>query len=129
MTISNIFNLVQSANPHQYPNSDLLSWMTTCEKDIDEYMRHVYTEFDADEEAMAESDFDDLSVTDETLIEEPQIYVEWLCHKIDFYNGEYERANNHLALYQGYLNNWKERYFRGHKNEVSNMPDYITGIL
>ena len=87
MLISDLFNRLQEANPHQFEDDMLLMWLGEAETDINEYLVSNYGE-QAD-------DFEDLTLADDTQLEEPSIYIEWLSHKIDFANGEYERANNH----------------------------------
>ena len=129
MVVSELFKLLQKANPHQFTDDMLLMWLKEAEKDIDEYLRHNYKEADEYEEAYAEFDFDTLGLNDSLLIDEPHIYIEWLSHKIDFANGEYERANNHAAMYNAFLTGWKERFFRGHTKEVKHAPNYIRGLV
>lgn len=125
MTISDLFTKLSAIYPHQFEDSILLIWVGELERDIADYLNTTYVNSDADNYYEP-----DLATTSELLLDnEVSLYIEYLAYKIDLANGEYDRANNHAALFNMYFENWKERYYRINKDTAKKMPEYIRGLI
>ena len=108
MTIQDIKSRLAEVHPHQYSDPMIIAWVNDVERDISMYLRMfegIITE---------ESEKHD-ALTDEVMLEEPDIYVEYLISRICLANEEYDRYNNHAAIYETRCNEWKDRYLRAHE--------------
>ena len=108
MTIQDIKNRLNEVHPHQYSDTMIIAWVNDVERDISMFFREfegIITE---------ESEKHD-ALTDEVMLEEPDIYVEYLISRICLANEEYERYNNHAAIFQARYSEWKDRYIRAHQ--------------
>lgn len=108
MTIQAIIDRVAEEFPHSYGTKALLAWTNDLERDIAEVLRHY---IDGDE-PMTEAH----RITDEEVqIARPDIYVPWLISQICLANEEYDRYNNHMAIFQARYQDWKDEYSRTHR--------------
>lgn len=107
MTIQDIKNRLAEVHPHQYSDPMIIAWVNDVERDVSMFLRPfegIITE---------ESEKHD-ALTDEVMLEEPDVYVEYLISRICLANEEYDRYNNHAALFDARYTEWKERYLRAH---------------
>lgn len=96
MKIKDIIGDINSLKPNHYPDGDKIKWLS----ELDETIKHSF--FD---EYKVECDFD--GYYDETDSEKELLapdafklmYIHWLESKIDYWNGEYARFNNSIAMY------------------------------
>lgn len=109
---ANLLEHLQDLNPHQYEDDTVKIWVAELEKMIEEYITSAY-------------DIEPEEDTGLMIIGEPSLYIEFLSQKIDMANGEYERANNHAAMFNALFTDWKERFFRQHKDQLKTNPQYI----
>lgn len=126
MTIGTLKDRLQEINPHQYSDNVLNMWIKELEKDLCEYILHGYKDL-IDEDTY---DPDQLADASEILIDEPTMYIEYLCQRIDYANGEYDRANNHAVMYNTLFEEWKQKHFR-YNEENLELRDhaYIKGLM
>lgn len=121
MTIRNLFNALKEVCDHQYSDEILLMWLNELEEQLVEYLESGYDTY--------ETRWSLGNIEQESpLIDQPSLYIEFLAHKICVANGEFERANNHAALYNTYLLDWRERYFRTHTGTTRTSSDHIRGL-
>ena len=107
MTIQEIKDRLNIEHPHQYSDTMLIAWVNDVERDISMWLRTfegIITE---------ESEKHD-ALTDDVMINEPDVYVEYIISRICLANEEYDRYNNHAALYNERFTEWRERYLRAH---------------
>ena len=108
MTIQDIKNRLTELHPNQYSDNMIIAWVNDVERDVSMFLRPfegIITE---------ESEKHD-ALTDEVMLEEPDIYVEYLISRICLANEEYDRYNNHAALFEARYTEWKDRYLRAHE--------------
>ena len=110
--MASLFDILQDITPNQYEEEILRMWVGELDAQLKEYITSNYNIIPDEEEGC-------------TLVNEPSLYVEYLSHKIDFANGEFERANNHAAMYNAILRDWRERFFREHTDELKHEPRYL----
>lgn len=106
---------LQDLNPHQYEDDTVKIWVAELEQMIEEYITSAY-DIEPDED------------TGQMIIGEPSLYTEFLAHKIDMANGEYDRANNHAAMFNSLFTDWRERFFRQHQKQLKTEPVFIKGL-
>ena len=108
MTIQEIKSRLNEVHPHQYPDSMIIAWVNDVERDISMYLREF-------EGIITEESEQHSSLNDEVMLNEPDIYVEYLISRICLANEEYDRYNNHAAIFQARYSEWKDRYIRAHQ--------------
>lgn len=108
MKIAEIISEMRELNLGQYNDSTLIRWINEVDKqihsflcgfnkDIDEYVPHT-------------------AETDDVLVDEMTMYIHYLCAMTDFTNGEYQRYNNEITLYNASFDDFKNRYIKTHKH-------------
>ena len=146
MTIQEMINRVNVLMPHQYPDDLLLGWVNELEKDIADVLSRYETEDDTEtadtietvavptEESPEEEDtpsgedteYDPTnhqSMDEDLQIDEPQIYVPFVIAQICLANEEYDRYNNHTAVFMSKYQDWRDKYIRNH------MPRYRGKVM
>lgn len=108
MTINDIKTRVDNERPNQYTSSQLIAWVNDVERDISMSLRPY-------EGIVTESSEQHDSLTDQVMLEEPDLYAEYVIARICLSDEEYDRYNIHAALYDERLTDWKERYIRAHR--------------
>lgn len=108
MTIQDIKTRLNREHPHQYDDAALFAWINDVERDIAMFFRPF-------EGVVTEDAEQHTALTDEVMLNEPDIYVEYLISKIALANEEYDRYNAHAALFDARYTEWKERYIRSHE--------------
>lgn len=107
MTIRTILERVNEQFPHNYNETSLLAWINDLERDIAE----VFTHYE-DTEDYTFTDHTDID--EEVQIDRPDVYVPWIISQICLANEEYDRYNNHAAIFQAKYQDFKEHYLRTH---------------
>ena len=107
MTIQDVKDRVAREHPNQYTDADLIAWVNDVERDISMWLRTF-------EGIITEESEQHDALTDDVMINEPDVYAEYVISRICLANEEYDRYNNHAAIYNGSLTDWKERYLRSH---------------
>jgi hypothetical protein len=111
MTIIEAINKVDALKHNTYTQSDKVDWLSRLD--------HMVKKFIIDTHAGAESvtftGYDDSTdLHTELLAPAPfdEVYLRWMEAQIDYHNGEYEKYNNSIDMfntaYQGYQN-WYNR--------------------
>ena len=106
MTIQEIKSRLTEVHPNQYPDGMLIDWVNDVERDVCKYLKNFD---DIDRDAMH------TTLADEVLVDDPNVYVEYLISRICLANEEYDRYNNHAALYNVHIADWKDAYIRSHE--------------
>ena len=108
MTIQDIKDRLDAEHPHQYGDDILIEWINDIERDISMFLRTF-------EGIITETSEKHDALTDDVMLEEPDIYVQYLICRICLANEEYDRYNVHTDIYNARLTDWKERYLRAHE--------------
>ena len=107
MTIQDIIDRVEIEHPHQYSDEAIIAWVNDVERDIFMWLRTF-------EGIITEESEKHSSVDEAVMLNEPDLYAEYVVSRICLANEEYDRYNNHSALYNARMTDWKERYLRAH---------------
>lgn len=108
MTIQDIKNRVDREHPNQYTDDDIIAWVNDVERDVSMWLRPyegIITE-DAEQHS---------TLTDEVMLNEPDVYCEYVVSRICLANEEYDRYNVHSNLFNTRFTEFKERYIRSHR--------------
>lgn len=108
MTIQEIKNRLSEEHPNQYGDDMLIEWINDVERDISEFLRTF-------DRTIAEPGEQHDELSDDVMVEEKDLYVQYLISRICMANEEYDRYNVHAELYNARLTDWKERYLRAHR--------------
>ena len=93
--------------PNQYSNNLKLTWINQLEKEIYDFLSQFEGEWDEPTEHSL--------LTDDLMIDEPDIYALYIGARADFANAEYARYNNKVAQFNTFFEEWKARFLRNHK--------------
>ena len=108
MTVQEIKDRLSEEHPNQYKDETIIAWINDVERDISMFLRTF-------EGIITESSEKHDALTDDVMLEEPDLYVQYLISRICNANEEYDRYNAHADLYNQRLADWKERYIRAHE--------------
>lgn len=108
MTIQDIITRLEKEHPHQYDEDQVISWVNDVERDIAMFLR-LFEGIIAEDSEMHDIPQDDV------MLNEIDIYVEYIIARICLANEEYDRYNNHAAIFDQRLHEWKARYLRAHE--------------
>ncbi len=108
MTVQEIKDRLSEEHPNQYSDTMILAWINDVERDLSMFLRPF-------EGIIAESAEKHDAMTDEVMLEEPDVYVQYLISRICLANEEYDRYNIHAEMYNARISDWKERYLRAHE--------------
>ena len=107
MTVQQIADRVKTQFPHSYDDDMVLTWVNDLERVIAEVFTHYVD--------TASYEFTEhTKMSDTVQLARPEIYVPWVISQICLANEEYNRYNNHIAVFDGKYNDWKDEYIRTH---------------
>ena len=112
MTANEAIAIVDKLRPNQIETEIKIAWIKQIEKTI---YNEIYITHDNGE--IPFTDFDSETFADDKLfVSAPydEIYMQYLCVKIDYYNAEYERYNNDTATFTALYNSYATHYNREH---------------
>ena len=112
MTANEAITKADTLRPDQIPKATKTEWIRQLEQTVynEIYKTHDTTDIeftDMDSETFAD---------DKLFVPAPydEIYMQYLCVKIDYYNAEYERYNNDTATFTALYNSYATHYNREH---------------
>lgn len=113
MTIMEAINRTDALKHNTYSNNEKVAWLSRLDSMVKRLIidTHVcsdnifYTDYD-----------DDTSMELELLVPPPfdEIYLRWLEAQIDYANGEYDKYNNSILMYQAAWDAYANYYNRNH---------------
>ena len=121
MDMNVLIERVRQLKPNSYPEEMLKGWALELEARV---RQEVYQDYDRPEaESTATEGFWVEEGMDELTVPFPhdELYVLWLCAKIDFYNGEYDRYNNEMTLFNSQMENFCGWFTRTHWHPPVNL--------
>ena len=113
MTLMDVINRIDSLKPNRYNQDEKIMWLSTLDERI---MNDIIA---THEEAEAES-FNgytsETSLTTELLVFSPydEVYLYWLEAQIDYWNGEYAKYNNSIAMFNAAYTAFEKHYNKTH---------------
>ncbi len=108
MTIQDIKTRLEKEHPNQYDDELIISWINDVERDIAMFLRTF-------EGIISEESEQHDALSDEVMLNEIDIYTEYVICRICLSNEEYDRYNNHAKIFDATYTDWKERYLRAHE--------------
>lgn len=108
MTIQDIKDRVEIEYPNQYTDASLIMWVNDVERDISMWLR-------AYEGVITEESEKHTALTDSVMLQEPDLYAEYVISRICLSNEEYDRYNVHSDIYNTRMEEYRERYIRAHR--------------
>lgn len=115
MTIQEAIARVDSLKPNQYKHPEKVAWLS----DVD---GKIYTEVISKRENTEGIEWkpytENTDVSLKLLVDDPytEVYIYYLCAKIDWYNGEYDRYNNDMTAFNQAYQESVTNYVKGHKS-------------
>ena len=113
MTIAEVISKVDSLKPNTYTPEDKFEWLSSLDSRVKTQI------IDAHEggESISFNGYDSL-MDQETVLLVPapydEMYLRWLEAMIDYHNGEDDRYNNAIILFNNAYEGYKKHYTRTH---------------
>ena len=113
MKIIEAINRLDSLKHNTYTQSDKVAWLSRLDTMVKKHI--IDTHEGADEVAFTGYD-DSTDLQTELLVLEPydEVYLRWMEAQIDYHNGEYERYNNAIDMFNTAFEGYKNYYNRTH---------------
>ena len=112
MTIAEAISKVDALKPNTYSMDDKIGWLSSLDarvmtQVIDAHENHDPIDFYG---------YEDLGEQAELLVDAPydEMYLRWLEAMIDYHNGEQDRYNNSIILFNNAYEAYKKHYTRTH---------------
>ncbi len=111
MQLGELIANVDEIKPNQYSKEIKVAWLNEVEAKIVEQIISRYKEIE-----FTKYDYD-LDVEKELIVPDEfcDVYMNYICSKIAFYNAEYPRYNNFASLYNQSFEDVAKYYRRKHK--------------
>ena len=113
MTIIEAINQIDSLKHNTYTQSDKVAWLSRLDSMVKKHI--IDTHEGADEVAFTGYD-DSTDLQTELLVPEPydEVYLRWMEAQIDYCNGEYDKYNNAIDMFNTAFEGYKNYYNRTH---------------
>ena len=112
MTIIEAINRIDALKHNTYSQSDKVNWLSRLDAMVKKFIIDTH-----EGDAVTFTGYDDSTDTEtELLIPAPfdEAYLRWMEAQIDYYNGEYEKYNNSVLMYQTTYDGYANYYNRNH---------------
>ena len=111
-TIGEVLSYFDNQVPNQYSDEEKIRWLNEIEAQI--YNDIILTHKDADEIAFHgfTTDINTQMIVD---LEYSELYRFWLEKSVHYANGEIDRMNNAMTMFQTYYDNYFSYYNRNHR--------------
>lgn len=113
MTIIEAINQIDNLKHNTYTQADKVKWLSR----LDSMVVRLVIDTHEGGEWIDFYGYDDSTDTDtELLIPEPfdEAYLRWVEAQIDYHNGEYDKYNNSMEMFNTVWNNYQNYYNRTH---------------
>ena len=141
MKIIEAINRIDSLKHNTYTQNDKVAWLSR----LDSMVKRLIIDTHEGGVNVTFTGYDDKTdLNTELLVPAPfdEMYLRWLEAQIDYHNGEYDKYNNAVLMYQtaydGYANYYnrnhmplgkKMKYFGGTQTSNEDIKSYIEKIL
>lgn len=115
MTIGKAIARADELMPNAIPQNIKIDWLSNLDSTI---VIEVIRTHEGDEEYESFAGYDENTDVDtELIVPAPysEMYPIWLCAKIDFTNGEFDRYGNVVAQFNSILRDFADHYNRTHE--------------
>ena len=113
MTIMGAINHIDAVKPNGYSQTEKINWLST----LDGIVKAEIIDTHEGGESIAFKGYDAMTnLTTELLIPHPydDVYIKWLEAQIDYANGEYNKYNNTITVYNKAFSDFERAYNRKH---------------
>ena len=112
MTILEAINRIDSLKHNTYTRSDKIYWLNR----VDAMVKRLIIDAHEGEEVSIDGYTDTTPLETELLVPAPfdEMYLRWLEARIDYANGEYDKYNNSILIYQEAYDSYANYYRRNH---------------
>lgn len=114
MTIIEAINRIDSLIFNTYTQNDKMEWLSRLDSMV---MRHIIDNHEGAEGISFNGYTADAPVETVLLVPAPydEMYLKWLEAQIHYHNGEYDKYNNAIVMYNTVFENYAAYYNRNHK--------------
>ena len=120
MKIIEAINRIDSLKHNTYSNNEKLAWLSR----LDSMVKRLIIDTHEDGEDITFTGYDDRTdMETEMLVPSPfdEVYLKWLEAQIDYTNGEYDKYNNAILVYQAAYDAFVNYYNRNHMPKGTKM--------
>lgn len=119
MRIIEAINKIDSLKHNTYSQSEKVIWLSNVDSLV---KTQVIDTHDGGEEVVFEGYTENTDFDTELLIPAPyeEVYMRWLEAQIDYYNGEYDKYNNAVLMYNTEFQAFERWYNRTHMPKGNN---------
>lgn len=112
MTLMGAINHLDAIKPNGYRQTEKIKWLYTLDGII---KREIIDTHEGGEDITLE-EYSENTLLQELLVPAPydDIYIKWLEAQIDYANGEYNKYNNTITVYNKALAEYERYYNRTH---------------
>lgn len=113
MKIIEAINRIDALKHNTYSNSEKVAWLSS----LDSMVKRLIIDTHEGGESVTFAGYDDSRDMDrEMLVPAPfdEMYLQWLEARIDYANGEYDKYNNSILMYQASYEAYANHYNRNH---------------
>ena len=113
MTLMGAINHIDAVKPNGYSQIEKIKWLST----LDGIVKAEIIDTHEGGESVTFNGYDEMTaLTQELLIPHPydDVYIKWLEAQIDYANGEYNKYNNTITVYNKALADFERAYNRTH---------------
>ncbi len=113
MTIIEAINITDNLKHNTYSQSDKVKWLSR----LDSMVKRLVIDTHEGGEGVSFTGYsDDTDTSTELLIPEPfdEAYLRWLEAQIDYTNGEYNKYNNSIDMFNTIWKEFQDHYNRTH---------------
>lgn len=121
MTIIEAIDKIDASKPNTYEQVEKIRWLSNLEWTI---KREIIDTHEGGEKIEFNGYTEDTPIETQLIVPAPydELYIKWLEAQIDYANGEFNKFNASIAMYNTYLTSFANYYNRNH------MPIKKTGI-
>lgn len=113
MTIFEAINRIDSLIHNTYGNGDKIAWLSRVDHMV---KKHIIDTHEGAEEVSFDGYHDNTDPETELLVPAPYdgLYLHWLEAQIDYTNGEYDKYNNAILMFNTEYDGYANYYNRNH---------------
>lgn len=113
MTITEAINKIDSLKHNTYSESDKVDWLSRLDSMV---KRHIIDTHEGAEDVTFTGYDDSTDYSTELLVPAPydEMYLRWMEAQIDYHNGEYNKYNNAILMFNSDYESYQNYYNRNH---------------
>jgi hypothetical protein len=114
MKIIEAINRIDDLMHNTYTQVDKIRWLSTLDNMV---KTHIINTHEGGENVIFTGYEDDVDVHTELLIPAPydEAYLQWLEAKVHYHNGEYDKYNNAIIMFNTSYDAYAANYHKNHK--------------